>query len=76
MISATYPDDSREDPLHELRISIDDQGDIYVQVLPEGHRFGPAVRLCASGGAEIVAPGLRAAARRVPPDDGAVAEVS
>lgn len=59
---AIYPDDMNEGC--ELRILQDDQGDIYVSVLPVGDRMGPSVRLCASGGADHVRgllPALRAA---------------
>lgn len=52
---AVYTDDMRQG--HELRILLDDQGDVYLSILPEGHKIGPTVRLCASGGADNV-PGL------------------
>ncbi len=58
---ARYLDDMRDG--HELVILLDDQGDVYVSVLPEGHRIGPTVRLCASGGAAERAPGLLQAMR-------------
>jgi hypothetical protein len=60
---ACYVDDARAEPLHELAILCDDQGDVYVMVRPVGHRMGPAVRLCASGGADRAAPGLLQAMR-------------
>ena len=59
----TYLDDSREEPVHELAIFRDDQGDIYVMVRPVGHKMGPSVRLCASGGAGEKNPRLLAAMR-------------
>lgn len=46
-----------EEP-HELMIRFGGNGDWYVSVLPKGHRIGPAVRLCTSGGASRAAPGL------------------
>ncbi len=58
---ARYLDDCRDG--NELRIFCDDQGDVYVSVLPEGHKIGPTVRLCASGGAAEAAPGLLSAMR-------------
>lgn len=62
MREARYRDDMREGL--ELRIQLDDQGDAYVSVLPVGHKIGPSVRLCASGGAASLAPGLLPAIRR------------
>lgn len=59
---AFYLDDSRDEPLHELMLLRDDQGDVYVGVWPSGHRTGPCVRLCSSGGADNV-PGLLQAMR-------------
>lgn len=59
---ARYRDDQREG--YELVIYLDEQGDAYVSVLPEGHKIGPSVRLCASGGASSLAPGLLPAIRR------------
>ena len=58
---AVYLDDCRDG--NELAILADDQGDLYVSVRPEGQRVGPAVRLCASGGAVERAPGLLTALR-------------
>lgn len=43
---------------HELIIYQANNGDWYVQVLPEGDVLGPTVRLCTSGGASSRAPGL------------------
>lgn len=61
--SAEYLDDSREG--FKLSLHLDDQGDVYVSVIPEGDRVGRAcVRLCASGGAGNVAPGLLKAMRQ------------
>lgn len=56
-----YEDDYRDGM--ELMIVLDDQGDVYVSVLPVGHKIGPTVRLCASGGAAEMAPGLLSAMR-------------
>lgn len=61
MSEARYRDDMREG--YELVIYLDDQGDAYVSVLPEGDKIGPTVRLCASGGAASLAPGLLPAIR-------------
>lgn len=57
-----YLDDMREGNM--LAIRLDDQGDVYIAIRPEGHRMGPSVRLCASGGADHVTgllPAMRAA---------------
>lgn len=51
-------DDRDEKSPHELKIFLGGNGDWYVSVLPKGHRVGPAVRLCTSGGASSAAPGL------------------
>lgn len=56
---ARYKDDDREG--YELIIMRDEQGDLYISVLPEGHKIGPKVRLCASGGASSRCPRLRRA---------------
>jgi len=48
---------------NDLLIQLDDQGDAYVSVVPEGWKIGPTVRLCASGGASSMAPGLLPAIR-------------
>jgi hypothetical protein len=58
MSTARYLDDCRDG--YELVIYRDDQGDVYVSVLLEGHKIGPTVRFCASGGADHV-PGLLSA---------------
>jgi hypothetical protein len=59
---AEYVDDMRDGC--KLVIHCDDQGDVYVSVILEGHRFGSCVRLCASGGAASAAPGLLKAMRQ------------
>ena len=46
---------------HELVIYQGQNGDWYVQIVPEGDRLGPTVRLCTSGGASARVPGLTTA---------------
>ena len=59
-----YLDDARDEPLQALRISIDEQGDVYVSIGHPEHRIHRAeVRLCASGGAGEIAPDLLKAMR-------------
>lgn len=40
-------------------------GDWYISVLPKGHKIGPTVRICTSGGAARSHPALPAAAERL-----------
>lgn len=51
-------DDRDLKPRHELVVSRGGNSDWYVQVLPEGHRMGPGVRICTSGGAAGSHPAL------------------
>jgi hypothetical protein len=57
-------DDRDREERHELVIGQAPNGDWYISVLPEGHKHGPNVRLCTSGGASSAAPGLTIAVLR------------
>ncbi len=52
------------EPPHELVIFPAENGDWYVGVWPKGHRTGPAVRICTSGGAARACPELPVAISR------------
>lgn len=51
-------DDRDSQQRHELVLYQANNGDWYLMVVPEGHRFGPTVRFCTSGGASSRVPGL------------------
>ena len=58
-------DDADEDPRYALTIYQANNGDWYVSVMPDGHRIGPNVRICTSGGASHSHPGLSNAIHKV-----------
>lgn len=52
-------DDRDSKKINELVIIFGGNGDLYVSVVPKGKgTIGKAVRICASGGAALAAPGL------------------
>ena len=58
-------DDADQDPHYALTIYQAENGDWYIAVMPDGHKIGPNVRVCTSGGASHSHPGMTTAVHRL-----------